>query len=121
MFDIDTSPLQAISVEYVLLVGFVLWAVYSQVFIPLRNAHTKRELRVTDIISRIHITEKRLKNKVHKQDFAALESKVNDDITILKRMEAKLDSFISAINLINQAFEGRITRLEERKDVHDKR
>ena len=117
MIELDTSPLQAISIEHVLLIGFVCWAIYSQVFIPLRNTHTKRELRVTDIISRLAIAEKQLENKVHKHDFAALENKVGDDITILERMEAKLDNFISAVNLVNQAFEGRIARLEGRKDL----
>ena len=119
MIDLDTSPLQAISVEYVLLLGFVCWAVYSQVFVPLRNAHTKRELRVTDIEGRLHTAEKRLKKKVHKQDFASLKREVNDDISILKRLEGKIDDFISAVNLTNQAFEGRIARLEGRKDVRD--
>ena len=119
MFEVDSTPLKEISLEHILLGSAVIWAVWTQVWVPLRNAHAKKELRANKTEDRLANVERQVEERVHKEDFKNLEHKVDQDISILERMERKLDDFMQTVGLTNQGFEGRIARLEERKERRD--
>ena len=122
MFDLSGSTeLQGITAYDLLLYGFIVWVLVTQVWFPLRKQHADRVLKADRMETRLSEAERKLDDKVHKEDFANLERRVSHDISILERMEKKLDDFINDVRLTHQAFESRVTRLETKKEISNER